>query len=99
MGDQLTLKKRGEDTMREKLEDAYLAWEMNVVDQIGSVYCKRKNHFVENFVEDEEGDSNMVAVVVLIVIVIIVGGVFQEQLKGAVEQVFGKLSSFIDTAP
>ncbi len=85
--------------MREKLEDAYLAWEMNVVDQIGSVYCKWKNHFVEKFVEDEEGDSNMVAVVVLIVIVIIIGGVFQEQLRTAVESVFAKLTNFINTAP
>lgn len=54
---------------------------------------------MEKFVEDEEGDSNMVAVVVLIVIVIIVGGVFQEQLKGAVEAVFGKLTTFINKAP
>ena len=55
MGDQLTLKKKGEDTMREKLEDAYLAWEMNVADRMGSAYCTWKNRFIEKFVEDEEG--------------------------------------------
>ncbi len=85
--------------MREKLEDAYLTWEVNVADKLGSTYRLWKNQFMENFVEDEEGDSNMVAVVVLIVIVIIVGGVFQEQLKGAVDAVFGKLTTFINKAP
>lgn len=82
--------------MREKLEDAYFAWEVNVADELGSAYWSWKNKFMEKFVEDEEGDSNMVAVVVLIVIVIIVGGVFQEQLKDAVELVFQKLTGFIN---
>ena len=41
--------------MREKLEDAYLAWEMNVADRMGSAYCTWKNRFIEKFVEDEEG--------------------------------------------
>lgn len=82
--------------MREKLEDAYLIWEVNVADKLGSAYWTWKNRFMEKFVEDEEGDSNMVAVVVLIVIVIIVGGVFKDKLEGAVNDVFGKLTNFIN---
>lgn len=81
--------------MREKLEDAYLAWEMNVVDKIGSAYCTWKNQFTEKFVEDEEGDSNMVAVVVLIVIVIAAAVVFRNALIPAIEQVMERFTEFI----
>ena len=38
--------------MREKLEDAYLTWEVNVADKLGSTYRLWKNQFMENFVED-----------------------------------------------
>lgn len=81
--------------MREKLDNLYWAWEMNVADRLEGMYCKWKYDFMEKFVKDEEGDSNMVAVIVLIVIVIVVGGVFQDKLKGAVEDIFKNLSSFI----
>lgn len=51
--------------------------------------------FKENFLYDEEGDSNMVAVVVLIAIVIFVGYIFKDALEGAVTSVFGQLTEFI----
>jgi Flp pilus assembly pilin Flp len=82
--------------MREKLDNLYWAWEMNVADRLEGMYCKWKYDFMEKFVKDEEGDSNMVAVIVLIVIVIVVGGVFQDKLKGAVENIFENLTGFID---
>ncbi len=50
---------------------------------------------VQNFIKDEEGDSNMVAVVVLIAIVIFVGYIFRDALEGAVNSVFAQLSEFI----
>lgn len=51
---------------------------------------------VENFLMNEEGDSNMVAVIVLIVIVIAVGAVFRDNLEDAVDAVFSKLTGFIE---
>lgn len=50
---------------------------------------------VQNFIKDEEGDSNMVAVVVLIAIVIFVGYIFRDALERAVNSVFAQLSEFI----
>lgn len=82
--------------MREKLDNLYWAWEMKVADRLEGLCCKWKYDFMEKFVRDEEGDSNMVAVIVLIVIVIVVGALFQDRLKGAVGDIFDNLSSFIN---
>lgn len=51
---------------------------------------------VQNFIKDEEGDSNMVAVIVLIVIVLAVAAVFRENLEDAVELVMDKFTSFVE---
>lgn len=67
--------------MRERLENAL--W-------------KFAGEFNEKFISSEEGDSNMVAVIVLIVIILAVAVIFQEQLLGAVNAVFGNLMDFIN---
>lgn len=50
----------------------------------------------ENFVKDERGDSNMVAVIVLIVIVVVIAAIFQEQLGEAVNATFERLMEFVE---
>lgn len=52
-------------------------------------------NWVENFLTDEEGDSNMVSIIVLIVIILAVAAIFREQLIAAVQAVFGNLMDFI----
>jgi hypothetical protein len=52
-------------------------------------------NWLESFIEDEEGDSNMVAVIVLIVIILAVAAIFREQLLTAVNSVFDQLTEFI----
>ena len=81
--------------MREKLDNLYWAWEMNVADRLEGMYCKWKYDFMEKFVKDEEGDSNMVAVIVLIVIVIAVGTVFKRELETAVSDVMQRFTDLI----
>lgn len=51
--------------------------------------------FKEDFLYDEEGDSNMVAVIVLIVIILAVAAIFRESLIDAVNSVFDQLTEFI----
>lgn len=65
--------------MREKVENLLWKWR----------FC-----IVENFLKDEEGDSNMVAVVVLIIIVLGIAGIFKNQLGQWVEKVMGDLVNF-----
>lgn len=50
---------------------------------------------IEEFLKDEEGDSNLVAVIVLIVIILAVAAIFREQLINAVNAVFENLMDFI----
>ena len=50
---------------------------------------------LEGLINDEEGDSNLVAVIVLIVIILAVAGIFRTQLLNAVNSVFEKLTEFI----
>ena len=50
---------------------------------------------VQNFIKDEEGDSNMVAVIVLIVIVLGVAMVFQDRLGEAVNTVMDRFIDFV----
>ncbi|MCI8584121.1 MAG: hypothetical protein HFH13_13475 [Dorea sp.] len=49
---------------------------------------------MEEFLKDEKGDSNMVAVVVLIIIVLGIGAIFSKSLKGWVEGVMQQLTNF-----
>lgn len=51
---------------------------------------------VQNFIKDEEGDSNMVAVIVLIVIILAVATVFRRNLEGAVDLIMGKFTDFVE---
>lgn len=82
--------------MGEKLDNLYWAWEMNVADRLEGQCCKWKYDFMEKFVRDEEGDSNMVAVIVLIVIVLMVGAVFKEKLGVAVENVMQRFTELVE---
>lgn len=66
--------------MRERLENALWKF-MEVIN--------------ERFLNDEEGDSNLVAVIVLIVIILAVAAIFREQLLEAVNAVFSNLMDFI----
>ena len=50
---------------------------------------------VQNFMNDEKGDSNMVAVIVLIAIIILVAGIFRESLMDAVNTVMDNFTEFI----
>lgn len=82
--------------MRENLEKMYWAWETNVTEKLEDLCYNWKYNFTENFVKDEEGDTNMVSMIVLIVIVIAVAAVFKDKLKDVVETTFGKLTTFIN---
>ncbi|MCI8927567.1 MAG: hypothetical protein HFI97_01025 [Lachnospiraceae bacterium] len=44
----------------------------------------------------EEGDTNFVSIILIMVIVIAIAAIFSEQLKGAVDAVFGQLTEFIE---
>lgn len=81
--------------MRENLEKMYWAWETNVTEKLEDICYKWKYNFMENFVRDEEGDTNMVSMIVLIVIVIAVAAVFREKLTEVVTAAFDKLNEFI----
>lgn len=52
-------------------------------------------NWVEDFLTNEEGDSNLVSIIVLIVIILAVAAIFREKLITAIESVFGKLMEFI----
>ncbi len=53
-------------------------------------------NWVEDFLTDEEGDTNMVSMIVLIVIVIALAAIFKDGLKKAIDAVFEKLTTFIN---
>lgn len=57
-------------------------------------YLKAKNA-VKNFLKEEKGASDIVAIIVIIVVVIAIAGLFQEQLESVVNTVFEKLLDFI----
>lgn len=73
--------------MRQKLDNLY--WRMRF----------RFMGMMEEFLKDEEGDTNMVSMIVLIVIVIALATIFKNQLAKAIELVFEKLTDFIKTGP
>lgn len=56
-------------------------------------------NWVENFLTDEEGDTNMVSMIVLIVIVIAVAAIFKDELEKVIRTAFAKLSEFVTTGP
>lgn len=69
--------------MRQKLDNLY--WRMRF----------RFMGMLEEFLKDEEGDSNLVSIIVVIVIVITVAGIFRDKLMEAVDAIFNKLTEFI----
>ncbi len=69
--------------MRQKLDNLY--WRMRF----------RFMGMMEDFLKDEEGDSNLVSIIVVIVIVITVAGIFRDKLMEAVDAIFNKLTEFI----
>ncbi len=60
-----------------------------------TILWKLRWNVVESFLNDEEGDSNLVAVIVLIVIILAVAAIFRTQLLNAVNAVFEQLTEFI----
>lgn len=76
--------KKEREVMRQKLDNLY--WRMRF----------RFMGMLEEFLKDEEGDTNMVSMIVLIVIVIALATIFKDQLEGAIKAVFGKLTDFIN---
>ncbi len=56
-------------------------------------------NWVEDFLTDEEGDSNLVSIIVLIVIILAVAAIFKDGLEQAIKDVFLKLTTFISTGP
>ena len=69
--------------MKEKIMMAYMKGKMAV------------RNTIRNFVAEEKGVSDMVAIILLIVIIIAVAAIFREKLEEAVNQVFSKLTEFI----
>ena len=53
-------------------------------------------NWVEDFLTDEEGDSNLVSRIVLIVIVLAAAAIFRKQLILAVETIMENLMGFIN---
>ena len=81
---QLRYKERkGEYEMKQKLDNLY--WRLKFEGM----------EAVEEFLKDEEGDSNLVAVIVLIVIILAAAAIFREQLMEAISRVFENLMDFI----
>lgn len=74
--------------MRKRMDEAFLktklAWE------------GKAEEFVKQFLEEEEGDTNIVSIIVIIAIVIFVAAIFRDQLEVAVKQVFNNLTNFLN---
>lgn len=64
-------------------------------EKLNRLYWKLRFCAVEDFLKNEEGDSNMVAVVVLIVIVLAAAVIFRDALLSAIESVMEKFTEFI----
>ena len=53
-------------------------------------------NFVEEFKNEEEGIAEIVAIVLIILIVVGVAATFNTNIGKGVENVFGKLTNFVD---
>ena len=53
-------------------------------------------NFVEEFKNEEEGIAEIVAIVLIILIVVGVAATFNTHIGNVVENVFGKLTNFVD---
>lgn len=54
-------------------------------------------NWVEDFLTDEEGDSNLVSVIVLIVIVLAAAAIFRDKIMEAVEKIMDKFIEFVNS--
>lgn len=54
----------------------------------------RVRRFLSQLAEEERGDTNFVSIIIIIVIVIGIAGLFQKQLRTAVENVMDQLLDF-----
>lgn len=69
--------------MREKLLAFYLRQKLNAVNAL------------ENFIKEEKGASDIVAIVVIIVIILAVAVIFRNALIDAVNTVMNKFQEFV----
>ncbi len=56
-------------------------------------FCDRT---ADRLAHEEKGASDMIAILLIVVILIAVAAIFRTQLIGLVNQVFGKLTNFVD---
>lgn len=54
------------------------------------------NRTADRLAHEEKGASDMIAILLIVVILIAVAAIFRTQLIGLVNQVFGKLTNFVD---
>lgn len=58
--------------------------------------CEEKlAELAKKFLEEENGDTNIVSIIVIIAIVIFVAAIFRDSLEKAVKDVFKNLTSFL----
>lgn len=57
----------------------------------------RTQDFLKSLVTKENGDTNFISIILIAVVVIAIAAIFRTQLEGLVTNVFGKLTSFVDT--
>lgn len=70
--------------MRQKLDNLY--WRMRF----------RFMGMLEDFLKDEEGDSNLVSIIVIIVIVLAAAAIFREKIMYAVEKIMDTFVNFVN---
>ena len=79
--------------MQTKMEDKSMTRKLNLLWI--SAGNKIRN-FVEEFKNEEEGIAEIVAIVLIILIVVGVAATFNANIGNVVENVFGKLTNFVD---
>ena len=79
--------------MQTKMEDKSMTRKLNLLWI--SAGNKIRN-FVEEFKNEEEGIAEIVAIVLIILIVVGVAAKFNTNIVNVVENVFGKLTNFVD---
>ena len=79
--------------MQTKMEDKSMTRKLNLLWI--SAGNKIRN-FVEEFKNEEEGIAEIVAIVLIILIVVGVAATFNTNIGNVVENVFGKLTNFVD---
>ncbi|MDD5934649.1 MAG: Flp1 family type IVb pilin [Clostridiales bacterium] len=52
----------------------------------------------DQFLHEERGEVNMIAIIMIIAVVIVLAVVFKDQLKKLIEELFGKIQGKADSA-